>query len=168
MLLDLQAVWDIRLEVVTVRNDGDAGFRNSEACGIGGGVKPNPLAGRNLHILVDDAAVQVHTGANMYPVEQDRIFDYGSFIHLDLREQDRMSDCAAGDYCPATEQGVNDLSCLPACSCGHTRRRVLSVVSTDGPVASDTGSLAGLELASPCSQRNTNLSCRRRANTDRA
>jgi len=100
------------LKAVILWNNGDAGFRDRKTLCIGGGIKPNPLTGWNQHIFIDDAAFQVYTGSNLHPVKQDRIFDYGIFIHLNLREQDRMPDRTAEDNRSAAEQRIDQLSFL--------------------------------------------------------
>src|SRR5882724_7162610 len=72
-------------------NDDDAAVGNGEARRIARPIKTDPLARRNHHVFLDNAALQMCSLPNRDTVEEERILDDCTLFYTNIREQDGMS-----------------------------------------------------------------------------
>jgi len=62
-----------------------------------------------LRVTAGDQTVVVETLADLCPVEQERILDYGSLLDPDIRKENGVADAPADDECSRCEHAVDDL-----------------------------------------------------------
>ena len=97
------------VELIALGDDDDTALRDGEALGVSGRIEANPLVGWDPDVFVNDALPELRSLANLCPVEQERILDYGSLLDPDVRKENGVADSPADDECSRCEHAVDDL-----------------------------------------------------------
>src|SRR5580692_1526889 len=121
-------------ERVVASNHGNAAIGDEVTGAVGFGVVADGGAFGEMDVAVDDAAADAAMASDGDVGEQDALVDFGVRVHADVGREDGVSDQAAGDDAAVGDDGIERGAHAVFLGKDELGRRVLALVSADGPV----------------------------------